>query len=132
MDAEFTCVQDQFIDRHLDAFEDTEENKLEYMEIFKNWVAVIEKAVDTHLQQNVEKFTMEEFMELLVKREEQVDGPIVEMLLSLGDFANFKELMLERKRESGQSFVPFDFISVTPMSPTGVATGSLQQFGFGK
>merc|ERR1712194_746475 len=101
MDAEFTCVQDQFIDRHLDAFEDTEENKLEYMEI-------------------------------LVKREEQVDGPIVEMLLSLGDFANFKELMLERKRESGQSFVPFDFISVTPMSPTGVATGSLQQFGFGK
>ena len=44
---------------------------------------------------------MEEFAEMLKRRQAEIDGPLFEMLLSFSDFQVFKEMMLDYKRSVG-------------------------------
>lgn len=42
---------------------------------------------------------MNKFEEMLAKRQEEISGEIFDMLLSLGDYAEFKQMMLSHKAE---------------------------------
>jgi hypothetical protein len=80
-------------------FEDTEENKLEYMPIFKKYSAMIESHLAKRLAEAVPGFDMDAFSKDLVAREDEVDGEIFELLCSIGDFTNFKAQMLSFKAD---------------------------------
>jgi len=118
MDDKFVDIQDDFIHKYVDLFEDTDENKLEYTGVFKQWVALIESTTEGHLKRVVKNFSMEELSNLLEGREEQVEGPVFEMFLSLGEFTHFKNLVLERKQEWSAGYVPFNSLTVQPLSPS--------------
>lgn len=94
------------MEKYADIFVDSDENKFEYTDIFHKWVDLIETTVENHLKQAVDNFSMEELMRMLEEREGQVDGPIFDMLLSFGEFTNFKELVLEKKRVRPRLAVP--------------------------
>ena len=86
-------------------FEDKQENKIEYMQIFNNYQQVIEKYIlDVNiclslqkLTQYVPNFSMGTFATLLATRTDQIDENLLEMINSFTDFQIFKQIMLEYK-----------------------------------
>merc|ERR1719453_2167724 len=88
-----------FCKEHSSIFEDTEENKLEYMPIFKKYSAMIESHLEKRLKEAVPGFDMDAFTKDLVAREDEVDVEIFELLGSMGDFTNFKAQMLSFKND---------------------------------
>eukprot|EP00039_Didymoeca_costata_P030824 m.31587 g.31587 ORF g.31587 m.31587 type:complete len:139 (+) comp8329_c0_seq2:144-560(+) len=62
---EFQNIRDNLVREHADLFEDTEENKLEYMVVFKKWSSTIEKHLETKLKQALPTFSLPKFSEML-------------------------------------------------------------------
>jgi ADP-ribosylation factor 2-binding protein len=58
---------------------------------------LVEKYLENALKKRIENFTMEEFMKDLMSRRNELDGEIFEILLTFGDFLEFKQLMLSFK-----------------------------------
>eukprot|EP00192_Tetraselmis_astigmatica_P019979 CAMPEP_0117651750 /NCGR_PEP_ID=MMETSP0804-20121206/2260_1 /TAXON_ID=1074897 /ORGANISM="Tetraselmis astigmatica, Strain CCMP880" /LENGTH=219 /DNA_ID=CAMNT_0005457751 /DNA_START=133 /DNA_END=792 /DNA_ORIENTATION=+ len=110
---EFEHKQNTFCKEHCHHFEDTEENKLVYMDIYSMYTELIESYLDRRLQEEIADFEMDKFYDLLSTREDRLVGEVFEMLLSLSDFSTFKELMLsyKKEKEEGNLFG----ISVRPM-----------------
>ncbi len=75
-------------------FDATEENKLIYMSIFKEYQDQIEHFLTKSLTESVDNFSMQEFMGQLPDRKDEIDEVIMDLLLSLTEFENFKEMML--------------------------------------
>jgi hypothetical protein len=46
IEEEFEIVKDEFFDKYCDEFEDKEENKISYMDIFKNYTQTIETYIE--------------------------------------------------------------------------------------
>ncbi|KAI8928172.1 the ARF-like 2 binding protein BART-domain-containing protein [Entophlyctis helioformis] len=100
MDDAFLKLQTTFFAKHHKHFDDSDENKLEYMDIFQKYTSQIEKYLSKRLSARLPWFSMSAFMEMLKDRPEQTDGgEVFEMLHSLGDFNEFKDLILDYKRE---------------------------------
>ncbi|EDO40548.1 predicted protein, partial [Nematostella vectensis] len=96
----FQTIVKNFMEEHYQHFEDTEENKLIYTDIFKEYVNKIEKYIDEQLHRRMQSFNMEEFMKNLQRRPEQIDGDIYDILISFTDFLAFKQTMLDYKAVS--------------------------------
>lgn len=96
-------------------FENTDENKLEYTPIFEAYSAEIEAYIEKAVSREIKGFTVENFGEMMAARkvggilmlscprfietlQDEICGDVFDLLLSLGDFAEFKELMLATKR----------------------------------
>lgn len=94
MDSKFTKMQKQFCDKYCLQFEPTEENKMIYMTIFKDYTDQIEKHITSKLEESVSDFSMETFMEQLQTRKDEIDEPLMDLLLSFSEFESFKEMML--------------------------------------
>ena len=90
MSEEFTFIQERFVQMYCSEFTCDEENKLIYMDIFQKYQSEIEKYIEERLV-NVD---MNKFTRMLSERQNEIDGPLFEMLLSFTDFQIFKELML--------------------------------------
>eukprot|EP00742_Colponemidia_sp_Colp-10_P003545 GILJ01003776.1.p1 GENE.GILJ01003776.1~~GILJ01003776.1.p1 ORF type:complete len:217 (-),score=53.71 GILJ01003776.1:139-735(-) len=103
VDRAFQTMQASFFNTNCHHFEDADENKLIYMDIFQNYTQTIEGYLEQRLKESVEGFVMEELLRLLDERQEEVPAEIFEMLLSFGDFGTFKELMLSYKKQLGSS-----------------------------
>ena len=91
MSEEFIALKENFMNSYAHEFTADEENKLIYMEIFNEYLATIERYIEEHLSD----LNMEEFHKMLQFRQDEIDGPLFEMLLSFTDFQAFKEMMLE-------------------------------------
>jgi len=102
MDQEFEDARERFCRAHCRLFEDTDENKLEYTEVFALYTALVEGAIERRLRASVPGFDMGSFMALLDERKEELMSDVFDLLLSLGDFGTFKEVMLAYKREASQ------------------------------
>jgi len=96
---DFEQKQEAFSSANCHHFEDSEENKLIYMDLFKEYTSQIETYLEQRLQEEVPGFDMEEFYEMLSTREDALVGEVFDMLLSLSDFDTFKDLMLSYKQE---------------------------------
>jgi|SaaInlStandDraft_6_1057023.scaffolds.fasta_scaffold84306_1 ADP-ribosylation factor-like protein 2-binding protein len=107
-DEEFTDKHARFMREHCTHFEESEENKLIYMEIFQKYTSDIERYITGKLTNAIAHFSMEEFYEMLETREDQIVGDVFEMLLSFADFDTFKAIMLSYKKAYGG----------TPISPS--------------
>ena len=93
----FQSMNEDFLNKHYNQFEDTEENKLIYTPIFNEYVATVEKVIENELNERIKNFDMTAFMQELPCRKDEISEEIFEMLLSFTDFVMFKELMLDHK-----------------------------------
>ena len=93
-------------------FEATEENKLVYTSIFKQYTELIESHILDHLNQTIDGFDMETFLKQVVERKDEIDEPLMDLLLSFSDFDSFKEMML---------FARAHLVATTPKLKSGKA-----------
>ena len=100
IDADFQAIQDRFCAKHCDVFEDASENKLEYTRIFDAYVELIEGFLERRLVKLIDDFDMDTFMHMCSKRRDELIGDVFDLLMSLGDFEEFKFLMLSYKAEA--------------------------------
>ena len=68
-------------------FEASEENKLCYMSIFKEYQETIEGYLMSRLEQEIPDFSMDYFSEELKERKDEIDEQIMDLLLSFSDFS---------------------------------------------
>ena len=91
------------MEKHYHHFEDVEENKFIYTDIFKEYTELIEKHLEAELKLRVPGFVMEQFMKSLESHKDEIGEEIFDMLLSFSDFLTFKQMFLDYKAVSGQS-----------------------------
>lgn len=97
MDPKFQDLQKSFLEKYWNEFEDSEENKLVYMEIFKEYTDVVEKFIENHLILSMKDFCMESFTSQLQERKDELEGEVFEILFTFTDFLVFKEMFLDYK-----------------------------------
>ena len=116
LDPEFEETQRTFGMENCEHFEETDENKLVYTELFSKYTAMLEKIMLERLAAAVEGFDMVEFSNMLEARKDELDGDVFDMLMTLNDFDSFKELMLSYKAEMENGPAsPSMGITVAPM-----------------
>jgi len=98
LDPEFEEQQREFLEKNCMIFEDEEENKIEYMGIFKEYQAKLENFIENRLMEIKPDLNMKKFYNLLETRIEEVDPQLLDMLLTFSDFQMFKEHMLAHKK----------------------------------
>ncbi|XP_031552316.1 ADP-ribosylation factor-like protein 2-binding protein [Actinia tenebrosa] len=117
MEDEFQTMLNSFMEKHVHHFEDTEENKLIYTEIFKEYEKTVEKYIEDELKKRMPSFSMEDFMKLIQHRSDQIGPDIVEMLLSFTDFLAFKQMFLDYKASKEGTALDFsDLMTVVSLS----------------
>ncbi|XP_067007704.1 ADP-ribosylation factor-like protein 2-binding protein isoform X2 [Anabrus simplex] len=97
MEDRFQQLQKCFLEKYWQEFEDGDENKLCYSEIFKEYIEVVEKHIESQLASKIPEFSMETFVKQLEQRREDLDGEVFEMLYTFSDFLAFKEMFLDYK-----------------------------------
>lgn len=94
-----------FTNKYCMEFEATEENKLSYTSIFKEYQQTIEGHLMGKMAASITDFSMDYFMNELKSRKDEIDEQIMDLLLSFSDFEQFKEMML---------FERAHFVATTP------------------
>ena len=79
----FEKMQNDFCEKYYKIFEEKDENKLEYTKIFNEYTKTTEDFLEKELSKRVK------------------DEQLLDTLLDLSEFNNFKEMMLNYKREKG-------------------------------
>lgn len=101
---EFQALLSDFCHENAHHFEDSEENKLIYTELFKKYSDLIEGQLEEKLKARIPGFDMGAFSEELERRgQEEVDSSVFDLLVTLGDFESFKQHMLETKVQTPSS-----------------------------
>ncbi|GIL77984.1 hypothetical protein Vretimale_7379 [Volvox reticuliferus] len=113
MDPEFEELREGFCRENCQHFEDSDENKLIYTDIFNKYTELVESMIDKKLKQAVPGFSMQEFMSLLESHKDHLMSEVFDLLLSLADFEAFKEVMLSYKRDASEG--PTFEINCTPL-----------------
>ncbi|XP_065828480.1 ADP-ribosylation factor-like protein 2-binding protein [Oscarella lobularis] len=114
----FDQINTDFLERHCHHFDDEEENKLIYTEIFKEYTETLEKCLEDELVRRMPDFKMSEFLKALEARKDKVDGEIFDMLLSLTDFLAFKQVFLDfKKAKEGTSVDLGDLLVTSSLQP---------------
>ncbi|GFT86488.1 ADP-ribosylation factor-like protein 2-binding protein [Trichonephila clavipes] len=97
IDPSFSKLQHNFMEKHYEIFEECEENKLEYMDIFNLYTELIEKHIEKSLLKQIPGFSMKEFLKDIINKQSELDGDVFDMLVSFTDFISFKEMFLDYK-----------------------------------
>ena len=112
LDEAFEKKQKDFFNQNCLQFEATEENKLVYTTIFKAYTELIENHILEHLNQVIDGFDMETFLKQVTERKDEIDEPLMDLLLSFSEFESFKEMML---------FARAHLVATTPKLKSGKA-----------
>lgn len=99
--SDFQSGVTQFLTKHMDTFDDEEENKLEYSTIHEEYVTLLEQIIDSKLFQDFPEPTVKAFYSDFAnnfKSYEQINPDTVETLFGFTDFNKFKEQVLELKK----------------------------------
>lgn len=132
MDDKFTSAQEEFCYKHCHHFDATDENKLVYTNIYSQYTNMIETRIQDELTANIDDFQMQEFYNMLEERQGEICGDIWDMLLTIGDFAEFKNLMVAYKVQKEQLENSSNSDNNVMMMGSGQANhvGSMQTFDF--
>merc|ERR550532_2136032 len=95
VDDRFQDLQTDLLEKHFHHFDNSEENKLIYTDIFNEYTVEIEKYIEAALVQKIPNFHMDIFLEELKEKRNELDGDIFEMLYTLSDFMAFKEMFVD-------------------------------------
>eukprot|EP00199_Chlamydomonas_sp_CCMP681_P006274 CAMPEP_0119113306 /NCGR_PEP_ID=MMETSP1180-20130426/43483_1 /TAXON_ID=3052 ORGANISM="Chlamydomonas cf sp, Strain CCMP681" /NCGR_SAMPLE_ID=MMETSP1180 /ASSEMBLY_ACC=CAM_ASM_000741 /LENGTH=217 /DNA_ID=CAMNT_0007101287 /DNA_START=129 /DNA_END=782 /DNA_ORIENTATION=+ len=102
MDSDFEALREDFCRTNCTHFANSDENKLIYTDIFRQYTELVETGIETRLQSAVAGFDMSLFLGMLDTRKDELMSDVFDLLLSLGDFEAFRDIMLEYKREFSQ------------------------------
>lgn len=123
---EFLQLQHSFMEKYYLEFEDSEENKFIYTDIFKEYGAIIEKYLVNQLKQRIPKFSMEKFAASLHAHKSEITDEIFDMFVTFTDFLAFKEMFLDyRADKEGKNIDLLGSVvvhSLSTMSATSVTT----------
>ena len=97
----FEKMQNDFCEKYYKIFEEKDENKLEYTKIFNEYTKTTEDFLEKELSKRVKEYKVDEFYKLLESKKFKIDEQLLDTLLDLSEFNNFKEMMLNYKREKG-------------------------------
>ncbi|XP_014680801.1 PREDICTED: ADP-ribosylation factor-like protein 2-binding protein isoform X2 [Priapulus caudatus] len=97
IDERFRQLQTTFMEEHYREFDDSEENKFSYTDIFRAYNTLLENFIQESLIQRLPNFSMADFIRQLQMRRDELDGEVFEILLSFSDFLAFKEAILDFK-----------------------------------
>lgn len=105
MEPGFAALREEFCRAHCGVFEAGEgENKLEYMDLFTQYTALIDGHLEAALAGAMPGVSASEAVTLLAEAAGQEEGgllaEVLEDLLAMSDFEAFKELMLGYKAEA--------------------------------
>ncbi|KAL2093174.1 hypothetical protein ACEWY4_010486 [Coilia grayii] len=99
MDDVFQQLQQSFMEKYYQEFDDTEENKLIYTPIFNEYIDLLEKHLEQQLVERIPGFSMSAFTQSLKQHKDEVSGDIFDMLLTFTDFMAFKEMFIDYRAE---------------------------------
>eukprot|EP01016_Furgasonia_blochmanni_P053854 TRINITY_DN8785_c0_g1_i3.p1 TRINITY_DN8785_c0_g1~~TRINITY_DN8785_c0_g1_i3.p1 ORF type:complete len:204 (+),score=41.62 TRINITY_DN8785_c0_g1_i3:200-811(+) len=97
IEQEFEKLQKAFVEKNCMTFDDAEENKMEYMMIFKEYQKTLESYLMKRLKDELPALDLSRFMKMIAKRPNEIDEQILDLLYSFTDFQLFKDLMLDNK-----------------------------------
>lgn len=100
MQDDFSKLLTSFMDKYWEEFDDAEENKLIYTDIFREYLETIEKYIEENLRKNIDSFDMTFFENELKRRENELDGQIFEILDTFSKFESFKSMLLDYRNVS--------------------------------
>lgn len=110
------------MDANCHLFDYEEENKLCYLDVFKNYRQIVESYLMRAINRaacNLSEFPMKDLERLLMSHGPNVspleEGEVVELILSLSDFVVFKELILDHKRCRTGEYDDFNLLQVVSM-----------------
>lgn len=107
MEDKFLELHNSFMEKYWREFEENEENKFIYTDIFKEYQATIEKYIEQELTKKITNFDMVAFEEELKKRPNELDCGIFELLSTFSDFVQFKTKFLDYKAMKEGHMVDF-------------------------
>ncbi|KAG7170476.1 ADP-ribosylation factor-like protein 2-binding protein [Homarus americanus] len=113
---EFAALRENFLEQHCQVFDDEDENKLEYMDIFKQYTSLIEGHIERELSARESGFKMAAFLQEL-SASHALDGEVFDLLITFTDFLAFKTAMLEIKqsKEDGSAKLE-DLLQITSLN----------------
>merc|ERR1712226_1544377 len=91
----FQDLQNNMLEKYFHHFDNSEENKLIYTDIYNEYTTQIEKHIEAELVQKIPDFKMDEFLAQLKDMHEELEGDVFEMLFTLSDFLAFKDLFVD-------------------------------------
>ena len=97
---DFARSQWEFLNKNNHVFEDTEENKLEYTSIYKDYVYILDQMIEQQLMQTFSKAEIDGFYETFTEKLEdykKINPEVVDTLFGFIDFEQFKKAMLNAK-----------------------------------
>ncbi|NWS10112.1 AR2BP protein, partial [Pachyramphus minor] len=116
-DDDFQLIQRSFLEKHYQEFDDSEENKLIYTDIFNEYISLVEKYIEEKLLDRIRGFDMVAFTVSLQQRKDEMPGDIFDLLLTFTDFLAFKEMFLEyRAEKEGRSLDLSSALVVTSLN----------------
>ncbi|KRX06107.1 hypothetical protein PPERSA_09719 [Pseudocohnilembus persalinus] len=102
--SEFQEAQAQFFDKNCSHFENEDENKHIYNDLFKEYQAILDQSVESKLLTKFSEEEIAQFFEDFEKNYKNYDNKdVVEQLFIFTDFSKFKSTMLEyNQRNQGK------------------------------
>lgn len=102
---EFSESQTAFFEKHQGSFTAEEENKLEYKEIYENYVYIVDEILDGNIKAQYSEEEVKAFYDGFKDRYpeyEKIHKATVDTLFNFVDFSKFKETMLEVKKAGNE------------------------------
>ncbi|KDO25170.1 hypothetical protein SPRG_09444 [Saprolegnia parasitica CBS 223.65] len=104
IDPSFVQMQNDFCETHCDCFDDASENKLIYMDLFREYTNLIENFLEARLKEAIDDFSMDALCSMIQEHEDEMTGDVIDVLMSCADFDEFKSLMLSFKSHQATLF----------------------------
>ncbi|XP_065343123.1 ADP-ribosylation factor-like protein 2-binding protein [Cloeon dipterum] len=93
----FKNIRDAFMDQNYYHFEDSEENKLIYTDIFQSYIQLVEAHLESELTRRIPELNFASFFNEIGHHKNELDGEVFELLRSFADFLSFKQMMIDYK-----------------------------------
>ena len=112
MSESFQSLQHNFMEKYYNEFDDTEENKFVYTDIFKEYNKIVENCLEQELMRRIPDFSMAKFSTSLKEHRKEITDDIFDMFLTFTDFLAFKEMFIDYKAEKDGRYVDLmqDFV----------------------
>ena len=126
----FEKMQNDFCEKYYKVFEEKDENKLEYTKIFNEYTKTTEEFLEKELEKRVKEYQVDEFYKLLESKKFKIDEQLLDTLLDLSEFNNFKEMMLNYKREKENIKDKIEFGIQVQKAPVNKQGKNIDNFDF--
>ena len=90
----------------------------------------MEEFLEKELTKRVKEYKVDEFYKLLESKKFKIDEQLLDTLLDLSEFNNFKEMMLNYKREKGKDKQKLDFGIQVQKAPKNKQGKNFDNFDF--